>query len=374
MGCYIILHVTLNEEDHLNTAGKFHVNSTMEQNTNFSSTNGSEFTSNEHSKMAVEEALKLTFQVLIAAFGVVGNALVVTVLTTAKKTQAGEFYLMNLAIADLGTLLLTFPIVAIKQKALSWPLGGFFCLYLSPVAEMFHGASVWFLAVIAIERYCRVVTVKVRLKCKNKTSMQRAKVIGGCVWVTSFLIFSIPIYIIVDYHEEVNGTKRCLPNWPSMLFGKIYVVSLTACSYLLPLSVISFTYFVISRALARSNAFIIAMKMDQLRQGEKKPLTITSSRLQQNNRAKRILTPLVLVFALTMLPLNALRLITVFGPKIASSRNIYKILFFVVAVLAILNSSVNPVIYSVVSKDFRRRVNNLFSRRKGLPQKTLLGN
>ncbi|XP_068676217.1 galanin receptor type 1-like [Montipora foliosa] len=347
----------------------------MEQNTNFSSTNGSEFTSNEHSKMAVEEALQLTFQVLIAAFGVVGNALVVTVLTTAKKTQAGEFYLMNLAIADLGTLLLTFPIVAIKQKAFSWPLGGFFCLYLSPAAEMFHGASVWFLAVIAIERYCQVVTVKVRLKCKNKTSMQRAKVIGGCVWVTSFLIFSIPIYFIMDYHEKVDGTKVCKPNWPSpMKFGKTYVVALTAFSYLLPLSVISFTYFVISRALARSNAFIIAMKMDQLRQGEKKPLTITSSRLQQNNRAKRILTPLVLVFALTMLPLNALRLITVFGPEIVSSRNIYKILFFVAAILAILNSSVNPVIYSVVSTDFRRRVSNLFSRRKGLPQKTLLGN
>ena len=365
--------MTLNEEDHLDTAGKFHVNSTMEQNTNFSSTNGSEFTSNEHSKMAVEEALKLTFQVLIAAFGVVGNALVVTVLTTAKKTQAGEFYLMNLAIADLGTLLLTFPIVAIKEKAHSWPLGGFFCLYLSPVAEMFHGASVWFLAVIAIERYCQVVTVKVRLKCKNKTSMQRAKVIGGCVWVTSFLIFSIPIYIIVDYREKVDGTKLCTPNWPSMSFARIYVVSLTAFSYLLPLSVISFTYFVISRALARSNAFIIAMKMDQIRQGEKKPLTITSFRLQQNNRAKRILTPLVLVFALTMLPLNALRISVVVWPKVVFL-DIYKTLVFVVAVLVPLNSSVNPVIYSVVSKDFRRRVNNLFSRRKGLPQKTLLGN
>ena len=354
-------------------AASFETNSMMDSRANFSSPNDTDAGVDKQWEKA--DILKLTAQVLIAAFGVIGNALVITVLKAAKKIQPGEFYLMNLAIADLGTLLLTFPIIALKEKADRWLLGRFTCIYLTPCTEVFHGASVWFIAVIAVERYRQVVTVKMVLKNPNKASWQRAKIVATCVWVTSFLIFSLPLYFTVDHQEPVAGRpESCEPNWPSKISIKIYNGLLTFFSYLLPLLVISITYVIISRTLTRSNLFIKAMKRDQLSpQQNDKDLTIKSARLNQNNRAKKILTPLVLVFALTMLPLNTIRFAIVLRPAL-SDKVFYRSLLFVVSVFVLLNSSSNPVIYSVVSRDFRRRVNNFISGGRGIDkQNTLLG-
>ena len=71
------------------------------------------------------------------------------------------FYVQNLAIADLGTLTFIFSLGVIKEKApYNWPFGEFARRYLYAVREIFYGASVSYITVIAIERYLKVVTVK----------------------------------------------------------------------------------------------------------------------------------------------------------------------------------------------------------------------
>ena len=67
------------------------------------------------------------------------------------------------------------------------------------------------------------------------------------------------------------------------------------------------------------------------------------------------------VFAVTMLLLSILRLTIVFWPSIAD-KEYYGNLLFVATVFAIVNSSVNPVIYSLVSRDFRKGINNVSCR------------
>lgn len=96
------------------------------------------FTIIEESEMAVEDVLKVTLEVLIALFGVIGNGLVIiVVIRLGFKKQPGDFYLQNLAIADVGMLLLTFPLVTIKKIApLNWALGEFTCNYLYPVDRL----------------------------------------------------------------------------------------------------------------------------------------------------------------------------------------------------------------------------------------------
>jgi len=88
---------------------------------------------------------------------------------------------------------------------------------------------------------------------------------------------------------------------------------------------------------------------------------VKSARLKHNKRAKRILTPLVVVFAVTMLPLSILRVTIVFWPEIIG-KEYYSNLIYTVFVFAIVNSSANPVIYSVVSRDFREGIKNLSCR------------
>ena len=332
--------------------------------------------------MPLAEIFKLTFEALIALFGVIGNVLVVIIIgSLGKKKQPGDFYLQNLAIADLGTLLFTFPFAVIKEKApFNWPLGEFTCRYLYPIPEIFYGATVWYIAVIAIGRYRNIVKVKTNGKSKNKTLLKRAKCVAVCLWVISFLIFCFPLYFVVEYKELSNGRTMCGPVWSrswdrQWVLGRVYMGGiLTFFSYILPLTVITFTYLRISRVINRSSLFIRAMRQgEQSTTEDRKRLSlpnIKSVRLKQNKRAKKILTPLVLVFAITMLPLNIFRLIIVSWPAIATQKY-YGNLLYAVSVFVILNSSVNPIIYSVVSRDFRKGINNLFRRRWSRSQSSL---
>ena len=110
---------------------------------NCSIANESDFNSTDERAMTFDEAFILSLQVFIALFGVIGNILVITVITKmGKKKQAGDLYLLNLAIADLGTLVLTFPSMVVREKLpWKWPFGEFICLYVHPVPEIFYGAS-----------------------------------------------------------------------------------------------------------------------------------------------------------------------------------------------------------------------------------------
>ena len=340
------------------------------RNTTSSQANDS-LASLQETKMPHAEILKLSFQVLIGLFGVIGNVLVVIVISKlGRKRRPADFFIQNLAIADLGTLLFAFPVSIIRLKAQSkWPFGEFGCLYLYPVPEIFYGVSVWCIAVIAVERYRRIMlTVKTPGQNKNRMLLKRAKTVAACVWVTSFLIFCLPMYFVVDYKELSNGGEWCGLNWVSPTLMKGYVVLLTLFSYILPLIVISFSYLAISRTINRSSLFIKAMKRGQqciVENTQSSILTgVKSVRLEHNKRAKKILTPVVLVFAATMLPLSIYRLTVVFWPAFIDRvpKEFYENTMYVIGVFVALNSSANPIIYSVVSKDFRRHIKTLCHR------------
>jgi len=140
---------------------------------------------------------------------------------------------------------------------------------------------------------------------------------------------------------------------------------LTFFTYVLPLAVLTFTYLTISRNINRSSILIKAIRQEQQQgnTGDERTLmtNVKSARLKHNKRAKGILTPLVVVFAATMCPLSILRLTIAVWPGIVG-KEYYSNLMYAVVVSAIVNSSVNPVIYSVASRNFRSGRNNLCCR------------
>lgn len=338
----------------------------MMNNSTLSSAGNDSLAVAEEHEMNLGDILQLTFQVLIVLFGVSGNTLVVTVLARmGNKKQTGDFYLQNLAIADLGTLLLTFPIAVVSEKfPHKWPFGKFGCHFLYPISEIFYGASVWFITVIAVERCRKVVTVKIFARNKPR----RALTVGVCVWMASFIIVSLPLFLVAGYHEIQHVAKWCGPEWPSWdhqgIISGGYNVILILFAYVVPLIIISFSYLMISRTVEQSNVFIESINQDENVQ-TKYQQRRASVRMSHNKRVKKILTPLVVVFAVTMLPLNILRVIVTVWPEIAAGQQYetYKNLFFVVTVFALVNSSVNPVIYCIVSRNFRKQIKDLFSRR-----------
>ncbi|XP_058946632.2 QRFP-like peptide receptor [Pocillopora verrucosa] len=330
------------------------------------------------------EIVKSTLYATCGVFGVVGNILTTIILTKikAKETRVMDFYMINLAIADLGTLLLAFPITAIRERLPNdWPFGEFVCLYFLPLTDIFHGSSVWFITAAAIERYQKIARPS-KVNVKLPIALKRAQIVAVSTWVASFVVFSLPLYFVIRYREVSNGRFRCGSEWPSLGTGlalsKLYFTFMVFVSYVMPLIVISGTFLAVSHKLNKSSKFIHAINSQHEKDNELgnlhgRKLSQTrrhAIRLAQNRRAKMILTPVVGVFAVFMLPLTILRLCVVFWPPFFK-QTFYSDLLFVVSVGVIINSSVNPAIYSVVRKDFRRQMVRLlcWKRRSSRGQK-----
>lgn len=197
-------------------------------NISVSSTNDSLSVLEEGTEISVEDIMKLLTEVIIVLFGMIGNVLVIIVTKKlGKQKKSEDHYLQNLAIADIGVLLLAFPLAVVKEKKpLNWPFEEFVCRYLYPVPELSHGASIWFIVVIAVERYCKLVTLKSH-GINRLHDSQRAKIIVACIWIVSFLIFCLPLYFVVDYLELPSGGASCGPIWSSLVTMRVYVILVT---------------------------------------------------------------------------------------------------------------------------------------------------
>lgn len=309
---------------------------------------------------AVLMITRLTIEVTLAFMGLVGNTVVSFVISRQHRFRSGlKLFIRNLAFADIGILAISFPIAVVKEQLpFYWPFGRVICLYFYPLAEVFHGVSVWSITAIAIERYRKITTIK---GATNSTYISTKSLNWGllAIWLISFLVVSLPLLFVMDFMEHNTETSTeifCVVAW-SHTIHSIYIISLAIFWYLLPLVIIVFTYVKISREIQQSNEFhktSIRRRSRQrnLEDSRNTRLTMEAKRMRQNSKAKKILTPIVLVFTISMLPLNALRVMLLFWEELAFEKH-FLLIYNVCVIGVVINSAADPLIYSIVSKDFR---------------------
>lgn len=97
---------------------------------------------------------RLSLESLIAFFGVLGNICVVIAISRCPFMHSvTNMFIRNLAIADIGVLVLSFPFAVVKEQTLyHWPLGKAMCRVVYPLSEIFIGVSVWSMVIIAVDR------------------------------------------------------------------------------------------------------------------------------------------------------------------------------------------------------------------------------
>lgn len=289
---------------------------------------------------------RLFLEVGIAFFGVTGNILVLLVMTRySSMNYTMTTYIIDLAIADLGILTINFPFGVVKEQVRShWVLGEFLCLTLYPLCEVFYGVSIWSITAVAIERYRSIVGTA---SLVHKTSKRQVITIVISIWLASFFVICFPIFLSVKYLS-----KQCMTNFSHESLLLLYFVTEVIFWFALPLSVISFTYYKISRRIAQSNEFHQNIQNQLDRNQTSARQRQLEAATKQNSKAKKILTPLVVIFIITMLPSNIFRLLLAFMPEISRNRY-FPILYNIFLILSVTNSASNPVIYCMVSKEFR---------------------
>ena len=303
---------------------------------------------------------QITLWSTIVFLGVVGNLLVCfVILSQAKMKTSMNYYLLSLAIADLGVLLM-YPVILLKYLfPFRWLLGKHACHYLYVTVEVFFGASVWSITAIAVERYRNIVGPQ-RYQIQHRSRVGTFVIIG-VVWLASFLFSSVPLYPVMYYHPTL---EICLPAMPNLLFQS-YSIVLIVVWYALPLVVIAFTYVSIKKRVLQSVAFRTSMSEHDA--GNQAALQASSNKeridkriWRQSNKTTRILTPLVILFAVTMFPLNAFRVMALIMPEYWK-KSYYNLIIGQLIMFIMINSSANPLVYYIMSKEFKGAFKKIFT-------------
>ena len=282
--------------------------------------------------------------------GVFGNILVLFAILLDKslRKHGRNLMILNLAITDLLMTSFPMPILGV-YIAFYWPkwnFGEILCKTTVYVAVICSAVSVVTLVLIAFDRYFAIVRNKQMLKRRN------VKIVLCLSWLYGFVA---PMHILrspgITRHSFRHGEWNVCCRMDSKV--------ISAKSYIYPLLIMQatgvFTEFSLLLTYARMGFFLWRVRTGPIDQGMK---TRNTSR---KIRALKLMFAIILVFCVCYFPYNLAIFLRIF-PFPSDKKYIDPTFWLMVTSLAMLNSSINPVLYALVSQNFRVAYQNIIQR------------
>lgn len=272
------------------------------------------------------------FDGLILVTGVVGQTLVITILTGRRKKEnqpphGTDTLLLALSAADL-LLLLCLPFHTSAITLGFWPFGSFMCKAISFLGVACSAASVFTLAALAVTRYLTVVHPTWTFRSRVH---RRIKLTVALLWVPAAAL-AAPQFAIRTV--TASSSTYCFA-FLSDFSQLVYSIALFLFGFALPLGIIVMMYAKIYCFLRHTRLLGNAPHLERYQS----QVTHTSALL-------------VVVFTLLWLPSYTI-MFSFLGGTITSSP-VYNIIVILARLLASSVAVVNPVLYGFMSKKFRR--------------------
>uniref|UniRef100_A0A8C1NKS9 B2 bradykinin receptor n=1 Tax=Cyprinus carpio TaxID=7962 RepID=A0A8C1NKS9_CYPCA len=283
-----------------------------------------------------------TYMFIICVLGILGNIFVLLVFGLHKKAcTVAEIYLGNLAAADL-LLVLCLPFWAINSiDAFNWRFGSLMCKLVNTGIRMNMFCSIYLLVLVSGDRYIALAHALSRGRMRRPRC---AKLNCIAVWVFG-LILSIPTLHFRDTQliPELN-IMACILNYPSPNIGLLCDILLILLGFIVPFLVISYCTLKIIRALREQ--------------------VINRFNAENTERKATVLVLVVLmVFLLCWVPFYLVTLMDILmrfavfgGCDFETAVDVSNQIF---TYLALSNSVLNPILYVIVGKNFRKKVKEL---------------
>ncbi|XP_059172618.1 neuropeptide SIFamide receptor-like [Physella acuta] len=294
--------------------------------------------------MIVVYGIAYTFIFLCA---VVGNVMVVVIVAvTPRMHTVTNVFIANLAVADILVAVFCIPITFLANIYTGWPFGSVLCKLTPYIQGVSVCASVYNLAAIAVDRFLAI--------CFNPDwrIMRR----GACLTLAVIWLFSFTLIIpwLVYYQQfdsvtQLQTIPMCHSIWPDFDSQRaFYVVAIFLGTYLLPLVLIFVCYILIAWRVWNRQAPGVAVGSGVIK------------RCKMN--VVKMLVTVVLMFALSWLPLHILYLILHFNPPTDDGvvERITKVGLPLAQWLELSNSGMNAFVYSFFSGNFRRGFTHLW--------------
>ncbi|XP_056447029.1 B2 bradykinin receptor-like [Gadus chalcogrammus] len=281
---------------------------------------------------------------IISVLGILGNLFVLLVFCLHKTSRTvAEIYLSNLAAADL-VLVSCLPFWAVNvAHGFDWPFASFMCPLVILGIKINANCSIYFMVLVSVDRYVALVHPM------SHGMMRRRKWAKlGCVLVwglglllsTPTLMYRRSMYIS---EHDVTACSTDYPNFPAMLACDSLAI-VFGC--LLPGCVISYCTFKIVRALKKQG-----MERFNAENTERK--------------ATRLVLAVLLAFLICWVPFHLNTIVDVFLRAEVLHQPCPLVIFVEVCsqiftFMAFFNSVINPMLYVIVGRNFRKKVREVF--------------
>ncbi|EEB16907.1 class B secretin-like G-protein coupled receptor GPRghp2, putative [Pediculus humanus corporis] len=299
--------------------------------------------------------------------GVVGNVITFIVIVKNKYMHtATNYYLFSLAISDLLLLVSGLPqeMVSIWCRY-PYMFGEIFCVLRGLSAETSTNASVLTITAFTVERY---VAICHPFLSHTMSKLSRAVKLIIVIWLVA-LSFAIPqaiqfgvVIIDNDPDQAMCTLKRTIIDHSFVLSSFLFFVT--------PMTLITVLYVLIGIKLRKSSmmkrngsSFYNNVDNKNNQRGKYYP-----PHHQSSKRVLKMLVAVVVAFFICWAPFHAQRLVYTYGsnkdnkPKGAIMKLIYEIITYVSGILYYLSTTINPILYHIMSLKFREAFKDTLAR------------
>ncbi|XP_069697680.1 cardioacceleratory peptide receptor-like isoform X2 [Periplaneta americana] len=296
------------------------------------------------------EVEQFTVLWILFALIVLGNSAVLVALFLNKSRKSRmNFFIMQLAVADLTVGLISVLTDIVWRITVTWHAGNFACKLIRFLQAVVTYSSTYVLVALSIDRYDAITH-----PMNFSGSWRRARVLVAAAWVLS-AFFSIPIIILYE-EKPVQGKAQCWIEFQEPWQWQVYMTLVAVALFVLPALIISGCYTVIVLTIwSKSKILTPPSKSCNNRGGHRQQHDEQDSRRASSRglipRAKiktvKMTFVIVFVFILCWSPYFVFGLLQVYGHVPRTQTNIAVATF--IQSLAPLNSAANPVIYCLFS-------------------------
>ncbi|KAG5318057.1 CAPAR protein, partial [Pseudoatta argentina] len=300
--------------------------------------------------------------VVIFFTGLIGNISTCVVIARNKSMHtATNYYLFSLAVSDL--LLLVFglpPEMYYIWSHFPYVFGEAFCIIQSFASETSANATVLTITAFTIERYVAICHPFIS---HTMSKLSRAVKFVVAIWLLA-LCLAVPQAIqfgivYVDY-ADVNGTAvldsaRCSLRWT--LIEHAFEIS-TILFFVLPMTIITVLYVLIAIKLRCSSLLSTTVSKRHHIHGVLNHVDSSRGKTNAQRNVIRMLVAVVVAFFICWAPFHAQRLLAVYAQSSSSEPEdtmviVYTTLTYVSGVFYYLSTTVNPLLYNIMSNKFR---------------------
>ncbi|XP_046690352.1 galanin receptor 2b isoform X2 [Silurus meridionalis] len=262
---------------------------------------------------------------LIFLLGTVGNSLVLAVLLRSGQLSYNttNLFILNLSVADFFFIIFCVPFQATIYSLEGWVFGSFMC----KVVHFFINLTIY-------------LAIRYPLRSRELRTPCNAVVAMVIIWGLS-LVFAGPYLSYYDLIDFENSNV-CVPGWEEYN-RKVLDTCTFVFGYVIPVLIVSLSY-------TRTIKYLWTA-VDPL------------DGMSESKRAKRKVTKMIIIvtvlFCICWLPYHVVILCYLYGDfPFNQTTYAFRLLSHC---MAYANSCLNPIVYALVSKHFRKGFKKVFS-------------